>query len=131
MAPLLALDIGGRRTGVAYGDDETGIVFAMDTIEHRGGAELSAALKPIVTSRKIARLVVGLPRLPGGEEGSQAAKTREICTVLERELSVPVHFVDERFTSVQRGLKTDPDARSAIAILEIVLEKGKKGVDKI
>ncbi len=102
----------------------------MDTIQHRGAGELVEALRPVVDVKKITRFAVGLPRLPGGDEGSQAGKVRDVAAALEQAFGLPVEFVDERFTSQQRGMKTDSDARSAIAILQIVLEKYKKGVDK-
>lgn len=128
MAPLLALDIGNRHTGVAYGDDATGIVFSMNTIDHKTKEEMAAAVKTIVTARKITKLIVGLPLLPGGDEGEQSGKVRAAAAVLENTCKLPVVFIDERFTSVHRdGARVDPDARSALAILQIALERSKNG----
>ncbi len=130
MAPLLALDIGDRRTGVAYGDDATGIVFALDTLEHASQDSLVDALLPILSSKNISEIIVGLPRLPGGEEGSQSEKVRAVTTLLQQRCKLPVTFVDERFTSMQRGVRTESNARSAITILEVEMERRKKDIDK-
>ena len=74
-------------------------------------------------------LVVGLPLLPGGTEGSQAELTRRSVEPL-REKGVEVHFVDERYTT-QRSREVGPrkasknpppedlNAAAACQILEI------------
>lgn len=130
MAPLLALDIGDRHTGVAYGDDATGIVFALDTINHQTPDALADALLPILQQKRVSEVLVGLPRLPGGEEGSQSKKVREVAALVRQRSGLPVTFVDERFTSVQRGVRTEQNARSAIAILDVEIARRKRLIDK-
>ena len=126
MTALLALDIGNRRTGVAFADESSGYIIALDTVRHHTEQELIDAVIPIVQHRTIAELIIGLPRLPQGEEGSQAMVARNIGEALSQSLSIPVMYVDERFTSMNRVKGTDPDAQAACTLLSIVLDQRKK-----
>ena len=118
---LLALDIGTKRTGVALGETESGILVALETIKHRDQKELVKAVEKIIHEKKVTKLIVGLPRLPGGTEGSQAVYVRDIVKVIQMTCNIPVKFIDERFTS--KGEGSDPDARAACAILETEMER--------
>ena len=132
MAPLLALDLGLRRTGVAFGDDEKFMIIALDTIAHKTTDELIAALGPIITARKVSRLIVGLPRLLDGSEGKQANIVREMAQTIEAKLSLPIEFIDERYTTNSvKKMTGDPDAQSACVLLEIALDRiAQRDVDK-
>lgn len=120
----LALDVGNRRTGIAYLDDTVGIPLPLDTILHTSEDQLIDAVMAIVSARQIDRIIVGLPRLPSGDEGLQAAESRKIGSRLEKK-GLAVEFVDERYTtprfsSHKNALptqKTDGDAAAACAIL--------------
>jgi putative Holliday junction resolvase len=124
---FLALDIGERRTGVAYLDDATGVPLPLDTLHHANEAEFRAQVSALVDARKIDSIVVGLPRLPDGSEGAQARFVRERAAGLPS-LSLPLEFIDERYTTPQRktGHKEgkmpgsdDPDAAAACEILRV------------
>lgn len=115
MESLLALDIGTRRTGVAFFDTRTSIPFPLDTIEHQSVEELLGAVGKIAEERLITRLIIGLPRLPSGEEGVQATYTRAIVEKF-RERNFTVTLVDERY-STPRSTTGDGDAAAAVEIL--------------
>lgn len=115
MARTLALDIGTKRTGVAFLDEVTGIPLPLDTIAHTSVEELVAAVHRILGERKIDRLIVGLPLLPSGAEGSQARFVRSVASKLSS-LSLPVEFKDERYTT-PRSKASDPDAAAACNLL--------------
>lgn len=124
---ILSLDIGQKRTGVAFVDEEaTGIVMPLETLRHDSGDEFLAAAKKIILDRKAEHIVIGLPLLPSGEEGSQAAFVRGRAERL-RDFGVPFTFVDERYTSrtlspalpqQKSEMSVNPDEMAAIAILE-------------
>lgn len=116
----LALDIGTRRTGVALLDDAAGVPVALDTLRHRTEEELITAVRAIVAEREIDRLVIGLPLLPSGAEGAQAAFVRGVAERLRSEVGIPCSFLDERYTTsaAHQPSDTDPDAASAVAILQ-------------
>jgi len=125
---LLSLDIGTRRTGVAYGETESDFIMALDTIAHKTDAELIEKVSAIVKHRKIEKVIVGLPLLLGGEEGAQSRLVRSIANALTNATGLDVMFLDERYTSVAKK-NEDPDARAACELLQIALEKRRKSID--
>ena len=95
----LGVDLGGKRTGVAVGDDRTGIVSPLPTIEHGPGAALIAALRKVVDELGPQALVVGLPLNMDGSEGASAVLARRIGSAMATALGLPVHHHDERLTT--------------------------------
>src|SRR5690606_3850596 len=85
----LGLDYGLRRIGIAAGDTERRLAFAVTThVEGRDGPVL-ALLRRLVAERGVALLVVGLPLTADGREAALAAHARRFAAVLERELGLP------------------------------------------
>lgn len=124
MSHILALDIGTRRTGIAYGEMATGIVVALDTIHHASTKELTEKLRTIVLEKRIDMLIVGLPKLPQGQEGSQAVLVREAAKAIEEATKLQLVFLDERFSSLAGT--TDPDARAACELLGTYIDQHNK-----
>ena len=124
---LLALDLGKRHTGVAFGDDKTQFVVALDTVHHVSIDELIERLHVIIAERKVERLVIGLPKLPDGTEGEQARWVKKAVHALEAALQLPVTLLDERFTSKREAGKpgNDDNAKAACALLTVELDRTK------
>lgn len=95
---VLALDIGTRRTGVAYLDSDVGIPLPLETLRHTSDDALVDAVLTIVRERKIDRVIVGLPLLPSGSEGAQAAVSRAIGARIAQR-GIDVEYCDERYTT--------------------------------
>lgn len=124
----MAIDVGEKRTGLAIGDDRSGIVTPLEVIACVGAARL-AALRKAVDRHGPDALVVGLPVNMDGSPAATARKVRAVAGEFARELALPVHFFDERLTSFdadermsQTGLthqqkKQWRDALAAAAIL--------------
>ena len=125
---LLGLDIGNSRTGVAYFEDDIGIVLPVTTITAKETKALVAEIIAIAQTRKVDQLVIGVPRLPSGEEGEQARQVRIVGDLLA--VSYPVSYIDERYTSVplrEKGQKpkatSDSDTWAACQILLMYTER--------
>lgn len=117
----LGLDIGERRTGCAITDDATRVPVALDSIRHSSMEELLAVVLDMVRTRHIDTVVLGMPFLPSGEKGAQAAVVEDFADLLENEGVSPV-FVDERYTSPrQNGF--DSDASAAVLLLTTFLDR--------
>ena len=74
----LAIDLGDRRTGLATGDDESGIVSAAGVIElplNRGDSLLDGLCQAI-RDHEPDELVVGMPFNMDGSEGPRAKLVR-------------------------------------------------------
>lgn len=118
---ILSLDIGLKRTGMAYADDADGIAIALTTIVHSSARELLAAVRLVVRERGIEHIVVGLPLLPSGEEGAQSGSVRSIGHQLSS-LALPITYLDERYTTPKQ-VAFDGDASAAVELLLIWLHQ--------
>lgn len=118
---ILALDIGKRRTGVAFCDDSIGIPLPLDTVIANDEADLVGQILQLCDEREIDALVIGLPLLLSGEEGAQSSFVRLIGSRLE-EAEVPVEYLDERYTTQKSG-ENDGDARAACGLLQLFIER--------
>ena len=97
--PILGIDLGEKRIGLAVSDPAASIAFPAGFVVSRGRARDLAALREVVEERGIARIVVGLPiHLDGrASPGSQAART--FADALGEATGLPVDLLDERWTS--------------------------------
>lgn len=95
----MALDVGDVRIGVAV--SRSGVIAEpLATIERRGRRQVLDDIGRIIAEHRISHCVLGLPRLEGGTEGEQAAKTRAFARSLARRFpTLEIDFWDERFTS--------------------------------
>lgn len=95
----LGVDLGRRRTGLAVGDDETGLVTPLRVVECAAGAAQLDAILAAVADHDPGAIVIGLPLNMDGTEGPPASHAREIGRQIESRSARPVRFQDERLTS--------------------------------
>lgn len=129
---LLGIDYGTRRIGLAWGDRERRLAFALGT--HQEGRDGSALdrIAGIVQERQIERVVIGLPRRSDGSEGEIAERARRFARLLEERLELPCVLWDERYSSQEadrwlagrasRKEKGDRDSLAAEIILQSYLD---------
>lgn len=130
----LAIDPGQKRTGLAMGDDSTGIATPLHVIATSSSTERDRLIAQAVERHAPDALVVGLPLNMDGSEGPAARAARALGDQLSQRLELPVHYVDERLSSdtadrqmAQSGLthlgkKRRRDALAAANILRTFLE---------
>ena len=130
----LAFDLGDKRTGLAIGDDETGIVSPVATVECSMDGSLLDRLSLCIEQHEPDELVVGLPLNMDGTYGPQARRIAAFAERLAERVLLPIHLQDERLSSAaadeamsQSGLthkqkKHRRDALAAAAILKSFLD---------
>ena len=96
---FLALDVGDRRIGLASGVDDVPTALPAGVIHRTRLAADVRAILDAARQRQSDAIVVGVPIRPGGEESPQTRQVRGFIRALRRESSLPVHEVDEAFTS--------------------------------
>lgn len=117
MSRILALDYGERRIGVALSDPTRTIASPLTTLARRAGKRPPwPEIRRLIEEHEVAEVVVGLPLALSGEEGEWAREVRDFGAEVERRTGLPVHFVDERLSSVQaqravRGIGLKKSAR--------------------
>ena len=93
----LGIDPGEARVGIAACDPDERIAVPIEVVP---AAAAFPAIRSIAKREEIGGIVVGLPRLLGGEEGAAAAAARVLGERLRTRLALPVEYEDERLTSV-------------------------------
>ena len=134
MKKLLALDVGERRIGLASGVAELETALPAGVVNR---TTLKADLRAVLDAarkRQSDAIIVGIPYLDGGEESPQTKRVRGFIRALRKETTLPIHAVDEAFTSVEaEGLLRDAglqpsrdkaavDEAAAVLILRRFLE---------
>jgi putative holliday junction resolvase len=117
---VLALDHGTVRIGCAISDPSGTLARPLPVIE----PPEARAVVELVAEHDVKRIVVGLPLLMSGAEGSQAGLARTFCAELEALLDIPVETYDERLTtrmaetSKRDGAAAAADSLAAAHLLE-------------
>jgi len=127
---ILALDFGDARCGAAVSDPTGTVVTPLPVIERPDTRRGIGRIAAVVREREVERVLVGLPLSLSGEEGKQAAHTRDWAGRLAERLDTPVDFYDERLTTRQAeraGGSADADSRAAAHLLEAYLAAAPAG----
>ena len=116
---VLAFDVGIKRTGVAFGSRMLGQPQPQPTVQAQGDARWALIERQIKTWQPEA-LVVGVPFHPDGAEHENTRFARNFARQLRHRFGLPVHEVDERYstTSALADGARDADAAAACIILQ-------------
>ena len=116
---FLAFDFGARRVGVATGNSLTRTATPLTTVAVEGEARM-AAITALIAEWRPSALVVGVPRHPDGASHVNTERARRFGRELQARFGLPVHEVDERYTTTdaKRAGAVDLDAAAAAIILE-------------
>jgi putative holliday junction resolvase len=116
---FLAFDFGIRRVGVAVGNTMLKQAQPLTTVAVMGDARFAAIAK-LVREWQPDALVVGVPTHPDGAPHDNTRRAQAFARQLHGRFRLPVHEVDERYTSVEAIAEGahDVDAAAAALILE-------------
>lgn len=120
---FLAFDFGTKRLGVASGNTVLNQASALTTIAAEGDARFERIAKLIQEWRPDA-LVVGVPYHPDGAAHDNTRRAQRFARQLHGRFGLPVHQVDERYTTTDALASgaADVDAASAAIILDQFLK---------
>jgi putative holliday junction resolvase len=130
--PVLALDLGDARIGVAVSDPDRRLAVPVGTIR-TGAPDDLKAVAALVRERGATLVVVGHPLLLSGRRGDRAARAEAFAEALGSFVGVPVRLQDERLSTkeAERALREAGvsglarrravDGSAAVVILESYL----------
>ena len=123
---ILGLDFGSKTVGVAVSDGLLLTAQGVETIERKDENKLRktcARIEELIAEYEITEIVLGLPKNMNNTEGERVEKTKAFGEMLERRTGLPVHYWDERLTTVAAEL----------ILMESVLrrENRKAVIDKV
>jgi len=134
LARIVALDIGGKRTGIAETDPLQIIATPKDTVET---GKLLDYLKNLLAKDSYETIVIGDPKNLDGGDSDNSERVRQIKTKLEKTFpTLKIVMQDERFSSkmalqsmiasgmkkMKRREKGEIDKVSAAIILQDYME---------
>ena len=111
--PVLALDYGTKRIGMAVSDEAGDFAFPVGELERKGAKQDIAALAEVVSERGVVEIVVGLPLHLDGRAGPEADAARRFAAAIGDATGRPVALLDERWTSreAERALRESQPKR--------------------
>jgi len=136
---ILALDVGTKTIGVAVTDPLRMFGQPVCTIRRQGVRKDVDQICPLIASHDVVDIVVGLPLELDGTEERSARLARQIGEALDAATECAVHYMDERFSSVEaeqkliemnvsrKRRKEVVDQVAAIVILERYLNSMQRG----
>ena len=118
-ASFMAFDYGLKRTGVAVGNRLTRSATPQPTIRAEGDARWPHIQKRLAEWQPDA-LVVGVPFHPDGAAHENTVRARKFARQLRARFGLPVHEVDERYSTTEAHAvgAGDADGEAAAVILE-------------
>jgi len=99
--PVLGLDLGDARIGVALSDPERKMAIPLGTVTTGSPPGELRAIADIVAEHAVTAVVVGLPVSMSGERGERAQRAAAFARALEAVLPVSVEMQDERLSTVE------------------------------
>lgn len=116
---FLAFDFGLKRTGVASGNSLLRQASALTTVAAEGDARFERIARLIAEWQPDA-LVVGVPFHPDGAAHDNTRRAQRFARQLHGRFGLPVHLVDERYSTTEAAASgaADVDAASAAVILD-------------
>ena len=96
---LMGIDYGRRRIGVAVSDNGGTIARGLCVIDRQKFSDGAGELSSIIAKENPAALVFGVPLGPNDEETAMSREAREFAAAVAERSKLPVHFIDESFTS--------------------------------
>ena len=136
MGRVMALDVGTKTIGVAVSDQLRMLAHPLCTLRRQGVRRDCEQLADLCDEQGVDQLVVGLPLELDGTEERPARLARQIGEALSARCSLPLTYIDERYTSVEaerlliradvsrRRRKQVIDQAAAVLILESWLAHG-------
>jgi putative Holliday junction resolvase len=136
--PVLGLDLGDVRIGIAISDQDRRLAVPVGTVQvGRPPGELRA-LGELVRERGATLVVVGHPLSMRGDRGGRALHAESFADTLRTLLDVPVELQDERLSTVEaeralaaagtpaRERRAVVDASAATVILQAWLDAARR-----
>ena len=136
--PVLALDLGEKRVGVAVSDELLITIKRLEPLTRTNWKQLLSDVRSLVLRFDAKTLVIGLPLSLNGEPGTAADLVRQTAEKFAKSLDLEVFLEDERLTSVEaaerlrdEGVSTTElpsliDSESAVIILRDFISSDQK-----
>jgi len=101
LGPVLGLDLGDARIGVAVSDPDRRLAVPVGTVHVGQPPGELIAVATLAREREATLIVIGLPLSLRGERGESAAHAESFAEALRSVVDVPIELQDERLSTVE------------------------------
>jgi len=118
---ILAVDYGTKNIGLAWCNEALGVVLPFGLVKEKD-------LLSLINKEGIDKVVIGLPLGVGGSGEKNIDRVKKFTDNLQKQISIPIEFFDERFSSQEADRMeggVSRDEKSAMIILQSYLAKNK------
>lgn len=119
----MALDLGGKRIGIAVSDMLGIIASGLETYERQNVVSDCTYIANLVKLHDVKEIVVGLPKNMDGTSGDSVDKTYKFCEVLKQYTNAKIVFYDERLSTAA--------AEKLLISADVSRKKRKNVIDKL
>ncbi len=119
----MAIDLGDKRIGIALSDPSWKIASGFGVIKRSSRQSDFDKIGHIAEENNVLYIIVGLPTLPSGEEGTRAVWARDYASSLADALGIQVKLWDESLSTV--------DAEESMRALGYGQDRRRERVDSV
>lgn len=123
MGRVIALDVGTKTIGVAMTDPARILASPVTTIKRKGVRVDSERVTELIEEHGVVQVVVGMPYELDGTEARPARLARQVGEAVRERTSLPVDYMDERYTSV--------DAERHLIRADVSRQRRKEIIDQV
>ena len=118
-APIVALDLGEKRVGVAVSDALSISITRLEALRRTNWKQMLRDIDDVVRRFDAKTVVIGLPLRLNGSTGDAALDARAVALKLARSLAISVYLQDERLSSVEaeQTLRAEGHKRERVSAL--------------
>lgn len=118
-APVVALDLGEKRVGVAISDALSISITRLEALARTNWKQMLRDVDDLIRRFDAKTVVIGLPLRLNGSSGDAAREIRAMASKFARSLVVPVYLQDERLSSVEaeQNLRAEGHSGNSVAAL--------------
>ena len=119
-APVLAIDLGKKRVGVAISDALSISITPLTALHRTSWKQMLRSVDELVRRFDAQTVVIGFPLRLNGSAGDAALEVRAIAMKFALSLRVPVYLQDERLSSVEAEQNLRADGHKPGRISDLV-----------
>jgi len=96
---ILGIDFGSKRIGLAMSDPFQLVASTLKTLVNKNMSEVAQNILEITRQYQIKAVVIGQPLHMSGDKGDMADKVHQFAQILDKVISIPIFYWDERWTT--------------------------------
>lgn len=134
--PILSIDYGSKKVGVAISNPTQSIAMPIDLIIDKSLKNKLLSIEKIINKNNVCAIVLGLPINMDGTDSNQTKEVKKFASSLENITDLPIFLQDERLTSraASNFLKNfnmnrkERDSKDDMAAASMILETVLKSI---